>query len=128
METSLLNRPAEIAAADDPQRMFLRCLLHDAFEWHNSSTAGCTVCVQIGTCPRHWAKHGQPSASYRILMARLESYEGLAPGIACPLDTADRATLTAALPFAIRFRIDRDAPEDRALSAAYRNLVEVLSE
>jgi hypothetical protein len=86
------SRRTGLTVADDSQRMLLWCLLHDAFEWHNAATRECPACLYAGgTCQHHWSEHGMPAETYIRLMNRLESFQGVAFGIACPLDSADLA-------------------------------------
>lgn len=111
------NRPA---AADDAQRMLLRCVLHDALRWDYSITDGCLACQAIGDiCGAHWDEHQARRAKYHALVDHLELYAGLAT--ACPLTVKQQQVISAAVPEAIAYRRGQNAAEDAALLVAYRS-------
>lgn len=118
---SVLNK---ISASDDSRRMLLRCILRDARELHFDGLDACPRCYAISySCgPGHHQAHREPIERYRDLDDELESYDGIIEGKAYPLTGDDLDTLAAALSEAITYRTGRNAPEDRALLAAYRML------
>jgi len=118
---------ADLAAADDAQRMLLWCVLHDAYEWHNSATADCVACQIAETCLKHWDRHGRPLLVYMRVMGRLEGCLGYASRTPCLLAADEIATLATALPYAIKYRAGRDRLEDDALRSAYDNLARQLT-
>jgi hypothetical protein len=111
----------QLSAADDGQRMLLRCILHDALYWDYRVTDACPACRAIGDlCAAHWDEHEARRAVYHTLADHLESYEGSAG--ACPLTAQQRQIIAAALAAAVAYRRGRHAAEDTALLSAYRSL------
>jgi hypothetical protein len=120
---------AGIAAADDTQRGLLGCVLRDAREWHYAFLEACPDCRAAGgACLAHWDEHEEACQEYRGLAAHIEGHEGLARGVACPLDPGQRRAIRAAVGEAIAYRQDAGGLEDIALTAAYRELARQLAE
>ena len=110
-----------LVAADDPQRMLLRCVLHDAVQWDRRITDACPGCQAIGDiCMAHWDEHTARRAEYATLRDQFERCEGLAG--ACPLTIRQQQTIAAAVPEAIAYRQGQNTMGDAALLAAYRSL------
>jgi hypothetical protein len=132
--TQTISFPQKLSVSDEVQRMLLRCILHDASELHYGARNACPACRARGKSAfipaaarvccgdEHEQQHNVPITQYGNLDYGLESYEDVQEGIAYPLAAADLDTLAAALAEAITYRASRDAPEDRALLAAYREL------
>lgn len=110
--------------------MLLCCVLADAAELHYAATDRCPACAvaraaHADECSRCWTIHRGPVSRYRDLRCELENSVGRldrSPDV-YQLTTEDRQLLTAALPEAITYRQEHDGAEDRALLAAYRELV-----
>jgi hypothetical protein len=101
----------------------LCCVLRDASEWHYAILESCAACRAVGgACNAHWDEHEEPCHRYRNLSAHLESYQGTANGVTCPLDRGQRQAVIAALSKAIAYRNTSGSAVDIALIAAYRAL------
>jgi hypothetical protein len=111
----------QLAAADDTQRMLLRCVLRDALCQDLQITGACADCRAISDlCAAHWDEHQVRRAAYHALASHLESFEGSAA--ACPLTVGQRQIIAAAVAAAIAYRREHHAAEDAALLSAYRSL------
>ncbi|MGO9293920.1 MAG: hypothetical protein ACLP52_08580 [Streptosporangiaceae bacterium] len=126
--TSMRGR---LAAADNSQRMILRCAMTDACRWYELAQEACPACVTArglgqDSCTRHQDDEARFSEHCRLSL-NLDYDTDHGHDDACDLTAADRAVITHALGLAIRLRQDRAAAEDAALTAAYRELARQLA-